>query len=92
MRYKIVITPDAEQDLDGFVKYLLFEKKSKKAAKNILDEFLAYHKINICIKKVNAGMVIQAAFFYNVHASESYILPDYSQIVCEMQAQIGLHC
>lgn len=41
MGYKIVITPDAEQDLDGFVKYLLFEKKSRKAARNILDDFEA---------------------------------------------------
>ena len=41
MVYKIVITPDAEQDLDGFIKYLLFEKKSRKAAQNILDDFEA---------------------------------------------------
>ena len=37
-------------------------------------------------------MVIQAAFFYNGHASENYILPDYSQIVYGMQEQIGSHC
>ena len=28
MEYKVVITSDAEADLDGFLRYLLFEKKS----------------------------------------------------------------
>ena len=53
---------------------------------------IVYHKINICIKKINVGMVIQNVFFYNVHASENYILPDYIQIVYGTQEQIGLHC
>lgn len=41
MDYKIVVTSDAEEDLDRFIKYLLFEKKSEQAAKNVLDDFEA---------------------------------------------------
>ncbi len=39
MEYKVVITQDAEADLDGFIRYLLFEKKSKQAASNVLNDF-----------------------------------------------------
>lgn len=39
MDYKVVITVDAELDLDQFIWYLLFEKKSEQAAKNLLDDF-----------------------------------------------------
>lgn len=31
MDYKVVITKDAEDDLDRFVKYLIFEKKNMQA-------------------------------------------------------------
>ena len=41
MDYNIVITADAEADLDGFIQYLLFEKKNEQAAKNVLDDFEA---------------------------------------------------
>ena len=41
MEYKVVITSDAEADLDGFIKYLSFEKKSNQAASNVLDDFEA---------------------------------------------------
>ena len=41
MEYKVVITSDAEADLDGFIRYLLFEKKSDQAASNVLDDFEA---------------------------------------------------
>lgn len=41
MDYKIVVTIDAEQDLDNYIKYLLYEKKSTQAAKNVLDDFEA---------------------------------------------------
>ena len=30
---------DAEEDLDKFVRYLLLEKKSEQAARNLLDDF-----------------------------------------------------
>ena len=39
MDYKVIVTEDAEQDLDRFVRYLLFEKRSEQAARNLLDDF-----------------------------------------------------
>lgn len=39
MDYKVVVTEAAEEDLERFIKYLLFEKKSEQAAKNLLDDF-----------------------------------------------------
>ncbi len=41
MEYKVVITSDAEEDLDGFLRYLLLEKKSDQAASNVLNDFEA---------------------------------------------------
>ena len=39
MAYKVVITPDAEADLDGFLEYLIIEKDSVTAALNVLNDF-----------------------------------------------------
>lgn len=39
MDYKIVVTKDAETDLDRFIKYLIFEKESLQAAQNVLDDY-----------------------------------------------------
>lgn len=39
MDYKVIITEDAEADMDGFVYYLLFEKKNDQAASNLIDDF-----------------------------------------------------
>ena len=39
MDYKVVVTIDAEKDLDGFLLYLLQKKHSKQAAKSVLDDF-----------------------------------------------------
>ena len=39
MVYKIVVTPDAEADLDNFISYLLFEKQNEQAAGNLLNDF-----------------------------------------------------
>ena len=39
MDYKILITKDAEEDLDRFIKYLIFEKKSVQAAQNVLNDY-----------------------------------------------------
>lgn len=39
MDYKVIIMEDAEQDLDRFVRYLLFEKRNEQAARNLLDDF-----------------------------------------------------
>ena len=40
MDYKIVLMRDAEEDLDRFITYLLFEKKSEQAARNLLNDFM----------------------------------------------------
>lgn len=45
MDYKVVVTEDAEADLDRYVRYLLFVKKSEQAAKNLIDDFDATRNI-----------------------------------------------
>lgn len=39
MDYRVVMMEGAEEDLDRFVVYLLFEKKNEQAARNLLDDF-----------------------------------------------------
>ena len=39
MTYKVVVTRDAEEDLDNFIKYLIVEKKNMQAAENVLNDF-----------------------------------------------------
>jgi plasmid stabilization system protein ParE len=39
MDYRVIITNDAEADLDRFISYLLFVKRSQQAASNVLDDF-----------------------------------------------------
>ena len=46
MDYKIVMSKGAEEDIDSFVTYLLFEKKSEQAARNLINDFEAT-KINL---------------------------------------------
>ena len=41
MDYKVIITEDAEADMDGFVYYLLSEKKNEQAVCNLIDDFEA---------------------------------------------------
>lgn len=41
MDYKVLITKDAEEDLDRFVSYLLLEKRNEQAAGNLLQDFEA---------------------------------------------------
>ena len=41
MDYKVVVTADAEEDLDQYIRYLLLVKKSEQAAKNVLEDFEA---------------------------------------------------
>ena len=36
MDYKVVVTDEAEEDLNQFIQYLLFAKKNEQAAKNVL--------------------------------------------------------
>lgn len=39
MDYEVVVTKDAEEDLERFIKYLIVEKKSKQAAENVLNDY-----------------------------------------------------
>ena len=39
MDYKIVVTAEAEEDLNQFIQYLLYEKHNTQAAKNIIADF-----------------------------------------------------
>ena len=39
MDYKIVVTRDAEEDLEHFIRYLVIEKKSMQAAENVLNDY-----------------------------------------------------
>lgn len=39
MDYKVVVTKDAEDDLERFIKYLMIEKESMQAAENILNDY-----------------------------------------------------
>ena len=41
MVYKIVLMRDAEEDLDRYITYLLLEKRSEQAARNLLNDFEA---------------------------------------------------
>lgn len=37
--YQVLLTVDAESDLNGFLEYLLYEKRSDQAALNVLEDF-----------------------------------------------------
>ena len=39
MDYRVVVTRDAEEDLERFIQYLLYEKKNAQAARNVLDDY-----------------------------------------------------
>lgn len=39
MDYNVVVTRDAEEDLERFIKYLIIEKKSMQAADNLLTDY-----------------------------------------------------
>ena len=62
MEYKVVITSDAEADLDGFFRYLLFEKESDQAASNVLNDFEANGSLIRCLLKC-VSVVLQFASF-----------------------------
>ena len=51
MAYNVVITAEAEEDLNRYIKYLLFDKKSDQAARNVLNDFEA----TVASLKVVAG-------------------------------------
>ncbi|MBO5097620.1 MAG: type II toxin-antitoxin system RelE/ParE family toxin [Agathobacter sp.] len=39
MAYNIVVTSDAEADLEQFIRYLIFDKKNDQAARSLLRDF-----------------------------------------------------
>uniref|UniRef100_UPI0040563EB3 type II toxin-antitoxin system RelE/ParE family toxin n=1 Tax=Acetatifactor sp. TaxID=1872090 RepID=UPI0040563EB3 len=39
MDYKVVVTRDAEEDLERFIRYLIVEKENMQAAKNVLNDY-----------------------------------------------------
>ena len=39
MDYNVVVTRDAEEDMERFIKYLVFEKESMQAAENVLNDY-----------------------------------------------------
>lgn len=39
MAYKMVVTKDAQEDLESFIKCLLYEKKSLQAAEDVLHDY-----------------------------------------------------
>lgn len=39
MGYKVVVTRDAEEDLERFIKYLIIEKESMQTAENVLNDY-----------------------------------------------------
>ena len=39
MGYEVVVTRDAEEDLERFVEYLIIEKESMQAAENVLNDY-----------------------------------------------------
>ena len=39
MAFEVVVTEDAEQDLDRFLFYLVYEKRNTQAASNLLNNF-----------------------------------------------------
>ena len=39
MDYKVVVTKDAEVDLERFIKYLIIEKRNMQAAENLLNDY-----------------------------------------------------
>ena len=41
MDYKVVVTSDAEADLERIIQYLIYEKENIQAAKSVLDDFEA---------------------------------------------------
>ncbi|MCD7841338.1 MAG: type II toxin-antitoxin system RelE/ParE family toxin [Lachnospiraceae bacterium] len=39
MDYNVIVTSDAENELDCYIQYLLYEKRNEQAAANLLDDF-----------------------------------------------------
>ena len=71
MDYKIVVTKDAEEDLDRFIQYLIFEKKSTQAARNVLDDYDATIE---CLKHSQKISMRSSHYIYLISISAIQIL------------------
>ena len=69
MDYNVVITSDAEKDLDSFIHYLLFEKKNEQAASSVLDQ---HHRYFMLFRLVN-NLAIVDNIFHELQDYESFI-------------------
>lgn len=60
MDYKIVLMMDAEEDLDRFISYLLYEKKSEQAARSYYAHFIqrSQHLKYWCLSPLRNGKSI----------------------------------
>ena len=53
MDYKVLVTQDAEENLNNYIWYLIYEKGNRQAAKNVLDDF---EETKNCLKKVAGSL------------------------------------
>ena len=88
MHYKVVVIAEAEEDLNRFIQYLLFEKQNKHAAKNVLDDFednprlesLGYHRINFqkhryfMLYRIENGVVFVDDIFHELQDYENTMI------------------
>lgn len=59
MDYEVVVTRDAEEDLECFVQYLIIEKGSVQAAENVLNDYDATIESLKHVKDIFAWMMNQ---------------------------------
>ena len=88
MAYRIVVTLEAENDLDRYVKYLLFEKKSEQAAKNVLDDFeemldelaIVAESLKLCenpkLKRNGYRRILKHRYFMMYRVEEDLVIVD----------------
>ena len=74
MDYNVVITSDAEKDLDSFIHYLLFEKKNEQAASSVLDDFEKTKQIlSVVAGRLVNILAILDNIFHELQDYESFI-------------------
>ena len=75
MDYKVVVTAEAEEDLNQFIQYLLFAKKNKQAAKNVLDDFEdTIKKLKYVASSLNADRKYFLIIYDTVSSTELVII------------------
>ena len=86
MHYKVVVIAEAEEDLNRFIQYLLFEKQNKHAAgslklcDNPRLESLGYHRINFqkhryfMLYRIENGVVFVDDIFHELQDYENTMI------------------